>query len=137
MAYLLDSDVLIWQLRGHAPTVGLLRELAQVEHEKGGSLSPLGCSVVSVFEVRSGMRAQEEQATEQLLTTLERYAVDEAIARKAADDHRSFTRHGLTLHIADLLIAATAITWDLTLVTYNQSHFPMEELRLYRPMPTF
>ncbi len=137
MAYLLDSDVLIWQLRGHTPTVRLLRALAQAKREESESISPLGCSVISLFEVRSGMRPKEEKVTEKLLATLERYPVDETIARKAADYYRSFARQGVTLHIGDLLIAATAVTRQLTLVTYNRSHFPMKELHLYQPMPEF
>jgi predicted nucleic acid-binding protein len=137
MAYLIDTDVLIWHLRGHRPTVRLLRELAQEgrEGEEGEGVLPLGCSVISVFEVRAGMRPEEETTTEQLLSSLERYPVDEAVARRAADYYRAFARRGVTLHIADLLIAATAALRRLTLVTYNPDHFPMEDLKIYEPMP--
>ena len=136
--YLLDSDVLIWHLRGHEPTVRLLRELAQERREEEGEgVSPLGCSVISVFEVRVGMRPEEEEATERLLSVLERYVVDESIAERAADYYRSFARQGIMLHIADLLIAATASLYRLGLVTYNRDHFPMEDVRLYEPMPEF
>lgn len=99
MAYLIDTDVLIWHLRGHRPTVDLLRELAQkgLEGEREGKeVLPLGCSVISVFEVQAGMRPEEEAATELIPTSLERYPVDEAIARKAADYYRSFAQEGLT-----------------------------------------
>lgn len=136
MAYLIDSDVLIWHLRGHQPTVHLLRELAQEGHV-GEEVLPLGCSVISVFEVRAGMRPGEEAVTEQLLSALERYPVDEAIARRAADYYRAFTQRGVTLHIADLLIAAAASIDGLTLVTYNRSHFPMEDIDIYEQMPEF
>jgi hypothetical protein len=134
MAYLIDTDVLIWHLRGHRPTVDLLRKLAR-ESREGEGMVPLGCSVISVFEVRVGMRPKEETATEQLLNSLERYPVDEAIARRAADYYRAFAQRGVTLHIADLLIAATAALRRLTLVTYNPGHFPMEDLKIYGPMP--
>jgi len=136
MAYLIDSDVLIWHLREHPPTVHLLRELAQESHT-GEEVLPLGCSVISIFEVQAGMRPGEEAVTEQLLSALERYPVDEAIARRAADYYRAFTQRGVTLHIADLLIAATASIDGLTLVTYNRSHFPIEDIDIYEQMPEF
>jgi len=66
MAYLIDSDVLIWHLRGHEPTVQLLRALAQRSREEE-AVSPLGCSVISVFEVRVGMHPEEKASTEKFL----------------------------------------------------------------------
>lgn len=136
MIYPIDSDVLIWHLRGHQPTVHLLRELAQ-QGRAGEEVLPLGCSVISVFEVRAGMRPKEEGVTEQLLSTLEIYPVDEAVARRAADYYRAFSQRGVTLHIADLLIAATVSIDTLTLVTYNRSHFLMEDIDIYEQMPEF
>jgi len=136
MAYLIDSDVLIWHLRGHEPTVQLLRALAQRSREEK-AVSPLGCSVISVFEVRVGMHPGEEAVTERFLSALERYPVGEVIAERAADYYRAFVKQGITLHIADLIIAVTAAEYELTLVSYNQDHFPMEDIRIYTPMPEF
>lgn len=136
MTYLIDSDVLIWHLRDHQPTVHLLRTLIKESPEEKGIL-PLGCSVISVFELRVGMRSGEETATERLLNSLERYPVNELIAERAADYYRAFVKQGVTLHIADLVIAATAAEHRLTLVTYNRNHFPMKDIRTYTPMPEF
>jgi len=136
MAYLIDSDVLIWHLRGHQPTVQLLRTLVQKSRQEEVVL-PLGCSVISVFEVWAGMRRGEKAATERLLSSLERYPVDEVIAKQAADYYQAFVKQGVTLHIADLMIAATALEYQLTLVSYNYDHFPMEGIRIHTPMPKF
>jgi len=136
MAYLIDSDVLIWHLRGHEPTVQLLRALAQGSREEEVVL-PLGCSVISVFEVRVGMHPEEKASTERFLSALERYPVGEVIAQRAADYYRAFAKQGITLHIADLIIAATAAEYGLTLVSYNREHFPMEDIQVYKPMPKF
>lgn len=136
MAYLIDSDVLIWHLRGHEPTVQLLRALAQRSREEEAA-SPLGCSVISVFEVRVGMRPEEKASTEKFLSALERYPVGDVIAQRAADYYRAFAKQGITLHIADLIIAATAAEYGLTLVSYNREHFPMEDIQVYKPMPEF
>ena len=135
MAYLIDSDVLIWHLRGHEPTVQLLRTLAQGSREE--KVVSLGCSVVSVFEVRVGMHPEEKASTEKLLSALERYPVGEGIAQKAADYYRAFAKQGITLHIADLIIAATAAEYELTLVSYNWEHFLMKDIQIYKPMPEF
>jgi len=56
MAYLIDSDVLIWHLRGHQPTVQLLRSLVRTSPQDKRVL-PLGCSVISAFEVWAGWSA--------------------------------------------------------------------------------
>ena len=136
MAYLIDSDVLIWHLRGREPTVQLLRTLAQGSREEEAVL-PLGCSVISVFEVGVGMHPEERASTERFLSALERYPVGEVIAERAADYYRAFVKQGTTLHIADVVIAATAAEYGLTLVTYNHDHFPMEDIRLYTSMPEF
>ena len=136
MAYLIDSDVLIWHLRGHQPTVQLLRALVRKSRQEEVVL-PLGCSVISVFEVWAGMRPGEKAGTERFLNSLERYPVDEVIAKQAADYYQAFVKQGITLYIADLIIAATAVGHQLTLVSYNHNHFPMEGIRIHTPMPEF
>lgn len=125
--FLLDTDVLIWHLRGHEPTEELLKEL---EPEQ-----PLGCSALSVFEVWSGVRSREEEVTLQFLNVLYKIPVDEAIAFKAAEYWREFRRQGVTLGQADAFIAATAHVLNVVLVTYNQDHYPMKDIKLYEPMP--
>lgn len=127
LRFLLDTDVLIWHLRGHEPTEELLREL---EPEQ-----PLGCSALSVFEVWSGIRAEEEEATRQFLSVLHKVPADEVVAFKAAEYWREFRRRGVTLGQADALIAATAHVLNLFLVTYNRDHYPMKDIKLYEPMP--
>jgi len=136
MAYLIDSDVLIWHLRGHQPTVQLLRSLVRTSPQDKRVL-PLGCSVISAFEVWAGMRSGEKAGTDRFLNSLERYPVDEVIAKQAADYYQTFAKQGITLHIADLIIAATAVEHGLTLVSYNHKHFPMEGIRIHTPMPEF
>lgn len=96
---------------------------------------PLGCSALSVFEVWSGVRSREEEVTLQFLNVLYKIPVDEAIAFKAAEYWREFRRQGVTLGQADAFIAATAHVLNVVLVTYNQDHYPMKDIKLYEPMP--
>ena len=121
--YLLDSDVIIWRLRGKPEVLALLRGLAERER--------LCCSVVSVLEVQAGMRKSEERGTVAFLDGLQDFPVDKAVARKAAQYLREFRPKGVTLDFADCLIAATVSLNDLVLVTNNVSHYPMEDVELH------
>jgi len=127
LRFLLDSDVIIWHLRGHEPTESLLEDL-EVEQ-------PIGCSALSTFEVWSGVRPKEVEQTREFLSALRVVPVDEAIALKAGEYWREFRRKRVTLGKADALIAATAHVLRLVLVTCNPDHYPMKDLTLYEPMP--
>lgn len=122
--YLLDSDVLIWYLRGKPEIVQAIKSLSRE--------SRLGCSVISALEVEAGLKPGEETRTATFLDGLEGYPVDRATARKTAAYIREFRRKGITLDFADMIIAATANLNDLTLVTVNFTHYPMEDIELYR-----
>jgi predicted nucleic acid-binding protein len=78
-----------------------------------------------------GMRPNESERTEELLASLEFYPVTSEIARYAGALYREWRQKGLTLSLADLTIAAVAITNGLQLATDNPKDFPMSELRLF------
>ena len=118
--FLLDSDVLIWLLRGRRETLQRLEALD----------GPFGISVISRAEIWAGAREAEHQQIEELFLSLAIYSVDERIADKAGVFLRQYRRHGQPLELPDALIATTAIVHELALVTYNTAHFPMPELRL-------
>lgn len=125
--YLLDSNVLIQHLRGHAPTTDLLGRLALN--------GQLGVAAISRTEVLAGMRTHEEGATLHFLNALACYPLDLAVADCAGALIREYRRTGTTLDVPDAVIAATALHHDLVLLTYNPRHFPMPELRRYPTMP--
>jgi len=62
--------------------------------------------------------------------------VTEEIAEKAAEYYRAFRAKGQTLHIADLLIAATAFCHELPLATLNQDDFPMTDITFWQEVPS-
>ena len=82
-SYLLDTDVLIDFLRGHAPAVAWMQALQQ---------QPM-VSVITLAELRAGMRAGEEAALERLFDALIKLPVDEQIARHAGDLRHFGTTH--------------------------------------------
>jgi predicted nucleic acid-binding protein len=76
------------------------------------------------------MREREREATEEILDSLEYYEVTKEIAKKAGQYKRVYREKGVTLSLPDVVIAAIAISHNLTLVTDNLRHYPMPEIRI-------
>jgi tRNA(fMet)-specific endonuclease VapC len=124
--FLLDSDVIIWHLRGRSEVTEMLRNLQ--------NFSLPGCSAVSVFEVQMGVKRGEEEATLRFLKALTIYDVNWEVADRSAQLVREYKSKGQTLGAADALIASTCLIHNLTLVTYNRKHYPIAGLDIY-PLP--
>jgi predicted nucleic acid-binding protein len=111
---LVDTDVLIWHLRGYPQATRRLDEL--------GALT---LSAVSYLEVLQGMRSKAELvAVKKMLAhraaTL--LPVSEAITQRAIELMEAITlSHGLQM--GDALIAATALDHGLPVLTANVKHF--------------
>jgi predicted nucleic acid-binding protein len=111
---LVDTDVLIWHLRGYPQAT---RRLDQ--------LNPLTISAVTWLEVLQGMRNRAELAAVKKMLELRKAAV---LPITAAITHRAITlmesltlSHGLQM--GDALIAATALEHQLPVLTGNTKHF--------------
>jgi predicted nucleic acid-binding protein len=129
MTYLLDSSILIDVLNNRR---GRPQILSQLSHQD----ILLACCSVNVTELYMGMRPGEEAKTEKLLRSLEFFPVTWEVAHLAGDLFRQWRRKGQTLGLADVTIAAVALTHQMVLVTDNQKHFPMPELQLLE-LPAF
>jgi predicted nucleic acid-binding protein len=111
---LVDTDVLIWHLRGYPQATRRLDEL--------GTLT---LSAISWLEVLQGMRNKAELvAVKKMLAhraaTL--LPVSEAITQRAIELMEALTlSHGLQM--GDALIAATALDHGLPVLTANVKHF--------------
>jgi predicted nucleic acid-binding protein len=125
MTYLLDSSVLIDALNDRNGRLKLLTQISQQD-------ILLACCAINVTELYMGMRPGEEAKTAKFLRSLEFYLVTWEIAQLAGDLFRLWRQKGHTLGLADVTIAAVALTHKLVLVTDNQKHFPMPELHLFR-----
>lgn len=117
MSAVVDTSVLIDVLRGSEPAAALLAGRR--------ATGALHSSIVVKAEVLSGMRAKEETRTRTLLSSIEWHDVDNTIAEKAGELGRRWLSSHNSIDVADLLIAATAITLDFPLLTCNVKHFPM------------
>ena len=80
------------------------------------------------------MRANEVERAEAFLNELECYPLTATIARRAGELRRDWARKGATFSLPDMIVAATALEYDLTLMTDNRKHFPMPGLALF-PLP--
>lgn len=114
---LVDTDILIWSLRGSEPARAWLREARE--------RAPLAVSVVTVAEVTGGMRSAERDRVWALLAALRPEPVTEVIARRAGEFRREFRASHGAIDTPDYLIAATADVLGATLATLNVKHFPM------------
>jgi predicted nucleic acid-binding protein len=124
--YLFDTDVLIAYLRGYHQVVELLKALAAQRFDF--LISP-----VTIIEIEAGIRDAEKEKTYELLDVFEVCTVDRSIAHLSGSSLRKYRKKGVTLGLADVIIAATAVIHHLTLVTYNTNHYPMSELQILSP----
>jgi tRNA(fMet)-specific endonuclease VapC len=130
MAYLLDSDWVINALAGRRRAVSPLERLS-AEH--------IGISVISLGEVYQ--QAFESTNPDAYLGTFRKFIapfrvipVTEPIALRFAEIRALLTRRGELISDFDMLIAATALHYNLTVLTFNYRHFSrIPDLALYQP----
>jgi predicted nucleic acid-binding protein len=119
MSYLVDTDWVVEYLKGRDPAATTLTEL---RHDG------LAISLITFGEVYEGIYfgRDPEHHEEIFLRFLRRAQVlplNRTILRHFARIRGQLRSQGQLIGDLDLLIAATAIHHDLTLVTHNQRHF--------------
>ncbi len=124
---LLDSDIIIEILRGHARAL----EAAETLEQSG---TPSFCTPISWAEVYAGVRPGEEEPTRAFFEARGEVVIDGRIGRQAGAYLARYARSS-SLEIADALIAAAAATANLRLWTLNRKHYPMEDVRFFEPPP--
>jgi predicted nucleic acid-binding protein len=125
--FLLDSDVIIWHLRGRKEVTDVLRDLQR--------FGLPACSALSVLEIQLGVKRGEEEKTDRFLKSLRIFNLDMEIASKAAQLIRRYRAKGVTLDLPDSVIASTCILHELILVTYNTKHYPISEIKFHQLPP--
>ncbi len=111
---LVDTDVLIWYMRGNPRAAQVLDRLPS-----------FSISVVTYMELVQGMRTKRELQT--LRTTLRLLNatvlhLDETVSAKAMFYVEEYF-HSHSLRVADALIGATAVTHNQALLTANTKHY--------------
>jgi len=118
VALFLDTSVVVDLLRGAGYTADLVDR------------RPLHVSPITIHGVLRGMRSGEEARTLDLLTALSVTPIGQREAALSARWRREFAAAGVTLDMADTMIAAGAALRGVPLATGNARHFPMAELRV-------
>jgi len=124
---LVDTDVLVWYLRGDPRAAAALDEAG-----------PFRISVVTYMELVQGMRSKEELRI--LRSTLAAWGtdvlmIDEIISTRAMLYVEQYF-HSHSVRLADALIAATAVAHAVPLLTANIRHYqPIPDLAVepFRP----
>lgn len=124
--YLIDTDIIIWVLRGNKKHEDFLQSLKDK--------STLSISVVTIAEIYKNIYPSEIVKTENVLNELQTWDVTHEIAKQAGLYWREYVKRLKNLNLTDCLIAATANVNDLTLVSLNTKHFPMKDIKIYNPL---
>jgi len=112
---ILDSDILIWLLRGKKEIVKQFASLIEQD---------LCITPIQIAEIHVGLRAGEHEKTSRFLDFFTVLPLDQAIGARAGDLMREF-RKSHQVDLPDALIAATALQHRLKLWTLNRKHYPM------------
>ncbi len=129
MRYLCDTTFLIDLVSGDEGAAAKARELDEVA-------SLVAISVITVHEYLRGIyylywdRKELRDKLREAREDLRRFEIipfDEEIAEVAAEIDAKLVRSGTPIGYPDVVIAATALSRDLTLVTRNVRHFSLIE----------
>ena len=129
MMYLIDTDWVVDYLKGKAPAVQLLESLAQ----EGAAIS-----LITYGEIYEGIyygkdRERHEKGFRGLLQIVDILSLNPLILEEFARIRGELRAKGQLIGDLDLLIAATAIYHNLTLLTHNIRHFSrVPILKLYQ-----
>ena len=116
-----DSDVLIWHLRGQRKALNFLRRVRDDRDYE------LWTSAMQRAEVVFFMRPAEEEATRLFLSQFKTAPVDQEIVDAAAALYREWNpSHGIDIN--DALLAATAMRTGGKVFCLNRKHYPMPDV---------
>lgn len=135
--YLIDTDVISETRKRSNANPGVQHFFRQVIKEE----TPVFISVVTVGELRRGVELVRHRGDDQQAKRLERWLdmllgdYRDSILDIDRDVSQLWGRLRVPLpeNALDKQIAATALIYDLTVVTRNQSHFRPTRVRLFNP----
>jgi predicted nucleic acid-binding protein len=124
--YLVDTDIIIWVLRGNEKYEEILQNLKDK--------APISISTITIAEIYMNIFPSEMVKTENVLNEFQEWDVSSAIAKQGGLYWQEYVKQLKKLSLMDCLIAATANVNDLTLVSLNIKHFPMKDIKTLNPL---
>ncbi len=121
----IDSDILIWQLRGEKKASKFLKKMRDsVEYE-------LWTGALQRAEIVFFMKSDEIESTELLLSLFHTAPVDHRIIDTAGMIFRKwYPTHGIDIN--DAILAATSFETGGHIFTLNNKHYPMPDVIVKR-----
>lgn len=119
MSYLIDTDIIVYSIKGNSTVHDNFTRNEKI---------PKSISVITYGELLSGAKKSQNPARNlavvyrirELFPVID---VDRAVIETFSDLKARGQKTGSIVDDMDLLIAATALTYNLTLVTNNIKHF--------------
>jgi len=117
----IDSDILIWHLRGEKKARDFLRRL------RNRGEYDLWTGAMQRAEVVFFMRENEEEQTLQFLSQFRTEPVDQTLVDEAGILYRKWNRsHGIDVN--DAILAASARRTGGMVFSLNKKHYPMPDI---------
>jgi tRNA(fMet)-specific endonuclease VapC len=130
--FLLDADWVIQAQAGYQPAARVLRRLP------GPSVSISWATIAEIYEgaFNASNPSARIEVFQRFLHTYRKLALNESIVQRFAELRAFLRRRGEMLAEFDVMLAATALEYDLTVLTFNVRHLSrIPDLKLYQPSP--
>ncbi|MGD0464759.1 MAG: type II toxin-antitoxin system VapC family toxin [Tepidisphaeraceae bacterium] len=118
MNFLLDTNICSAYLKGDGRVFNRF-----IQHAGGLSVSAIVVAELYSWVYRAKTRPDRLQGLASLLSELQLIPVDHDVARRFGELRAALLDQGRPTPEIDLLIASTALSYDLTLVTHNVQDF--------------
>lgn len=124
MRALVDSDILIWHLRGAPEALKFFRRLEATDYE-------LWTGALQRAEVVFFMKPEEEEQTSLFLSRFRTAPIDQSVVDTAGKLYRQYhPSHGIDVN--DAFLAATALLKGGKIFTLNTKHYPQPDISIER-----
>jgi len=125
MKVFIDSDILIWHLRGETRAKSLIKHLIE------DKASDLYIGAIQRAEIVFFMRENEQTLTMDFLSLFKTHPVNQFIVDQAGRFFRKWhPSHGIDPN--DAILAATVALYGGCIYTQNLSHYPMPDIIVHR-----
>jgi tRNA(fMet)-specific endonuclease VapC len=130
MPYLLDADIVIQALAGKAGAPDILEQLAP----EGIAINWITIGEVYEGAYRSANPGIHLATFRQFLRPFRTLDLNDDTMERFAQIHSALRQQGQMIPDFDILLGATALHYDLTVLTFNFRHLKrIPELKLYQP----
>ena len=117
---LLDTDTISFYLKGNA-------NVAQRMNESYQHYGYLNVSVVTYYEIMNGLlfknANKQLESFQELVLSCQILPLETVIAGVAAEIYAELRRNNQMIGHTDVLIGATALHYNMAIITNNQAHF--------------